>query len=52
MRAGAELCGCARFGPAPLPEVLAWVGTYTGHVTLYFYDHEPVEGAHAKDHGE
>ena len=40
---------CDGFGPAPLPEVPAWAGTYTGHVTLYLYDHEPFEGADAEE---
>jgi hypothetical protein len=43
---------CDGFGPAPLPEVLAWAGGYTGHVTLYLYDHEPFEGTDAEQGGQ
>jgi hypothetical protein len=43
---------CDGFGPAPLSEVLAWAGDYSGHVTLYLYDHEPFEGVDEEVDGE
>jgi hypothetical protein len=42
---------CDGYGPATLPEVLAWAGRYRGHVTLYVYDHEPFEGVDELEDG-
>jgi hypothetical protein len=36
---------CDGFEPAPPPEALSAGNTYTGHVTLYLWVHEPFEAA-------
>ena len=43
---------CDGLGPAPPPAVLAWAGTYTGHVTLYLCNQEPFEGTGAAESGD